>query len=56
MPPFLGCPCWSPIQDKTPFPGAKAILTRCARADPFFSETLKECIPDSSDVLYSDKT
>ena len=56
MPSFLGQQCPSSFNDKAPFPGAKAILTRCVRAEPFFSETLKESIPDLSDVLYSDKT
>ena len=55
MPPFLGCQCWSSFDDKTPFPGARAILTRCVLADLVF-EILKKCIPDWFDVLCSDKT
>ena len=38
------------------FPGAKAMLTPCSRADPVLCfETLKACIPDSFHVLCSDK-
>ena len=55
MPPFLGSHCWSSFNDKTPLPGAKAILTYCAHALFFFPQTLKECIPDLFDVLHSDK-
>lgn len=32
MPLFLGGQCWCPL-DKTPFPGAKTVLTRCVCAD-----------------------
>ena len=52
------CQCWSSF-DKTPFPGAKAMLTHCVRAGHFFFfffETLKKCNPDSFDVLCSNKT
>ena len=44
------------FSDKTPFPGAKAILTRSVCAGQFFSfEILKECDPDLFNVLSSDK-
>ena len=33
MPPFLGHQCWYAFNDKTPFPGAKAILSPCVYAD-----------------------
>ena len=33
MLPFLKYQCWSTCKDETPFPGAKATLTHCARAD-----------------------
>ena len=36
MPPFLGHQCWSSFNDKTPFPGAKAMLIPCVGADPVF--------------------
>ena len=56
MPPNLGHQCWSSFHDKTPFPGAKAILTRSVCAGQFFSfEILKECDPDLFNVLSSDK-
>ena len=54
MPPFLGGQSWYSFDDKTPIPGAKAILAVYLLIC-FFFETLKECIPDLFDVLYSDK-
>lgn len=36
MPPILGHQCWSSFHDKTPFRGAKAILTGCVHADLVF--------------------
>ena len=49
MSPFLGHQCSRSFHDKTPFPGAKAILTHCVMwwwvfffCVLFFSETLKE--------------
>ena len=36
MSPFLGCQCWYPFNDKTPFPAVKAILTHCVHAGLFF--------------------
>ena len=41
MPLFLGCWCWSLFNDKTPFPGTKAILTHCLQAGLFFFFFLK---------------
>ena len=42
------------FSDKTPFPGAKAILTHSVQCRAGFSfEPLKEDIPDSFDVLCS---
>lgn len=38
MPPFPKHQCWSTCNDKTPFPGAKAMLTCCARADLVYSK------------------
>ena len=38
MPPFLGHKRWYPFDNKTPFPGVKAILTCCVCADLFFLE------------------
>ena len=32
MSPFLGWQCWYSFDDKTPFPVAKDILTRCVCA------------------------
>ena len=56
MSPFLGFQFQSSFNDKTPFPGAKAILTRSVCAGQFFSfEILKECDPDLFNVLSSDK-
>ena len=43
------------LHNKTPFPVAKATLKPRVRASLFF-ETLKKCLPDSFDVLCSDKT
>ena len=40
MPPFLGGQCWCSF-DKTPFPGAKAVLTRYVCADLVFFFFLK---------------
>ena len=42
------------LHNMTHFPGAKATLKPRVRASLLF-ETLKECLPDSFDVLYSDK-
>ena len=62
MPPFLGCQCWYSFDDENTFPGAKAILLAVYVLICFLDffgfvfETLKECIPDLSDVLCSDKT
>ena len=52
MPPFLGLQCWSSLDDKTPFPGAKATLTCYVCAGPFCFSALKECTPDLFDVLF----
>ena len=38
MPPNLGHQCGSSFHDKTPFPGAKAILTGSVRANLIFLE------------------
>lgn len=43
------------LHNKTPFPVAKATLKPRVRSGLFF-ETLKECLPESFDVLCSDKT
>ena len=51
--PYRGASAYS--FDKTSFPGAEAILTRCVRADLFFMETLKECILDLFNVPCSAK-
>ena len=40
MPLFLGRQCWFSFNDKTPFLGAKAMLTCCVRAGlPLFLNT-----------------
>ena len=51
MPLFLGHQCWYFFDQKTPFPGAKAILTHWVCADLFF-ETLKECFSELFDVWF----
>ena len=55
MPSFLESQSWYSFRDKIPFLGAKAILPRCVCADLLFFETFKECIPDSFDVLCSER-
>ena len=56
MPLFLGRQCWYFFDDKTPFPGAKAILSMLyVYVLACFFETLKKCIPDLFSILYSDK-
>ena len=42
MPPFQ---CWYPFDDKTPFPAAKAMLTRYVRADLLFFFNLEGMYP-----------
>ena len=56
MPFFLGSQCWFSFDDKTPFPGVKAMLTCYVCTGPFFFfETLKKCNPDLFNVLCSDE-
>ena len=54
---FSGCQCWYSFKNKIPFPGAKAITDFLCTfwSVLFFFLTLKECIPDMFDVIYSDK-
>ena len=60
MSPFLGHQCYYSLHSKTPFQGAKVILTHCVHAGLFLpkkkkKKILKECIPELFDVLCSDK-
>ena len=56
MPLFLGRQCWSSVDDKTPFPGSKAMLDMLyVHVLVCFFETLKKCFPDLFNVLCSDK-
>ena len=55
MPFFLGSQCWFSFDDKTPFPGVKAMLTCYVPAGLVSFETLKKCIPALLNVLCSDK-
>ena len=55
MPFLLGFPCWSFFDGKTPFPGAKAVLTGCVHAGLFFFESLEKYKPHFFNVLCSDK-
>ena len=56
MPSFLGHQCWSSFHDKSPAPGAKAMLTvHVLICVVFFFSILKKCIPDSFNVFCSDK-
>ena len=58
---FLRHQRWSCFNDKTPFPGANAILTHHVLAGLFFffffflSKTVKECNSDLLNVLLSDQ-
>ena len=62
---FLRHQCWSCFDDKTPFPGANAVLTHHVLAGLFFffffkakprrNVTLK-CNSDLFNILFSDKT
>lgn len=56
MPFLLGFQCWSFFDGKTPFPGAKAVLTGCVHAGLFFFESLEKYKPHFFNVLCSDKT
>ena len=53
-PSLLGHQGWSSFHDKTPSPGAEAILTSCILLI-YFLDTLKECIPDFFNVICSDE-
>ena len=57
--PFLGHQCYYFLDSKTPFQGAKVILTHCVHAVSLKKKKrkkfLKECIPELFDVLCSNK-